>query len=812
MRRRFAAFGGALLGCFVLATVAFAQPVREVIVDEYAHVDPEDILQVVKKQEGMTFGDRALQREIRSAIRELMATGKFIDVVVDTQDILENGQVAGVRLVYIVREKPVVVQVVFNGNEVYRDGRLRKELGLADLDKTLVFYDENKERELIETLKAFYRTRSYPGTQVTVTTEEAGIADELILRFTLEEGERMPVHRVYFEGNSVFSARQLRGMMKTKRSWWFIIKNEYEDEVFQEDLRKITYEYRNKGYLDATIEAGELVETEDGLDVNVKITEGEPYTVDSVAVAGNTIFNDNELLESMASKAEQTYSEGTLIQDRQKILNLYRNQGYYFTRIAQQLEPDSSTHRVQIALNITETSRLRFGKLDIKGVITTEAGETFDTKEDEFSTDEKVIRRELKLDSGEVLDWSKVLEADRKLTNLGYFRSRPYPLPNEINLMPGFSEPIVRRDDPTVADILLQLEEVETGFITFGGGFSTTFGPSVLISLEKRNLLGKGWNTDVTLELGTKRSRVMVGFTEPYLLDSEWSFNTRAFWIDREGIGGRTFDEERVGMSLTFGHDFFDEYTKGYITPKVEQTDISEFSGSRLEVADIPKEFQEGKNSTASLAFTAVRDTRDFVANPTKGTLTRASVEFAALADNEFMKFELSSRAFKRVFGKAVFEYGGELQLSEPFGDSDFLPLQERFFVGGQNSVRGFEYGGIGRGDTLTRRVFLGERGLYENVDDFTVGGQAALLGTAELRYPFWEFLYGAVFVDSGASYPEIGDLDPSDLRFSAGVGLRINLPIGGIARIDYGVPIVKESEDEVEQFQFTFSQSLGGR
>ena len=800
--------------CLHLSSTAFAQTVRELTVEGYAHVDPAQIQSKITVQPGMAL-DRSLLLRIRSDIRSLMKTGKFHDVQVDSQEILEDGRVAAVRLVYQVWEKPVVVQVRIQGNQAYRARRLMTEMGLVE--GTFFFYDvatedrpSVKDRELIGKLESFYRTKSYPHVKVSIGTEPSEIEDELVMVITVEEGEQLPVREVAIEGNTVFSDRQLRKRMQTKRSWWFLVKNEYNEDIFQNDLLTLTYFYRDSGYLDAVAEAGSLEPLDNGFRVNVTITEGEPYTVDEIRIAGNTIFSKQEIERVLTVASGQVYSEGAVQRDRIAVQSLYRNQGYFFTGAVHRLERESETKRVSITYQVTESRRLRFGGVQIEGVVTTEAGEVFKTEDDEFTTKDFVIRRELELEPGDVLDWSQVIEADRRLTNLGYFKSRTFPEPGVLNLEPGFTEPIAQLDDPTVADLLLRLEEIETGFLNFGGGFSTTYGPSVLISLEKKNLFGRGWDTETMLELGKRRSRVQFTLTEPYLLGSEWSFTSRSFWIDREGIGGRTFDEERIGQAFRFGHPFYDDKTRGFVEVKGEETDISEFSAGRTDVADVPKEFQQGTNSTASVRFTAVRDSRNFISNPTRGTLLRGSVELAGVADNEFVKLETSAKWFRRVLDKATVEIGGNLNLAEPFGGSEFLPLQERYFVGGQNSVRGFEFAGIARGSTLSRRIFLGGSGLFEDVNDFNVGGQASIVGTAEIRYPFWQFLHAALFVDTGAAYDEIGDVSPGDLRVSTGAGLRINLPIGAIARFDYGFPIIKESEDEVEHFQFTLTQSLG--
>ncbi len=731
-----------------------------------------------------------------------MATGKIVDANVEREPVP-----GGVRLIYHVWEKPILVGLRFEGNDEIGDKRLREEL---DWDKkSRVFVDEELIDSYRQKLFALYEDRSFPRTTITAEQEPQATPFESVIVFQIKEGRQLPLRRLDIVGNSEYSDREIRKRMKTKKSWWFF-KRDYVEATMKQDLEIIRDMYLDRGYLDVEVTQEGPYEEGKGLGVTVNIAEGPRYSVGEIAVEGNEIFTDQEILNDFQLTEGDFYSEGTTQKSLLDILNMYRAQGNYFTRVRKNLDPQKEEGYVtDVDIIIREAERLRLGTIEVQGVTRMEGtGELIILEDDEFVTKDYVIKREIKLDSGDVLDWSKILEADRRLVNLNFFESRPYPRPGLLNLDPGFSEPFPRADDPTIADLLLQLEEVRTGLITFGGSYNTTFGPGAFIEYSKRNLFGRGQEIRTLLEFGGLRNRFSVQFLEPYLLGSEYSLDTEAYYYDIDSYGGREFTEERYGLQTTLSHPLW-EHSRYFIGTRAEEADIEIFDEERTDVVSAPEIYDSGKNTTTSLTFGLSRDTRDFRANPTSGTFSRASLEVAGLADNEFAKLIAETNWYRSLTEKLVLALSGETRLAEPFGGDDYLPLQERFWIGGANTVRGFENGTLSTRDTVTRRYFYPTLGLVERSREVWLGSEAALIGKAELRYPFFEMLQGVAFIDTGAGYSEIGDIDPSELRFSTGLGVRVNLPIGAMIRLDFAVPIKSEDQDEEENFHFSFGQSF---
>ena len=416
-----------------------------------------------------------------------------------------------------------------------------------------------------------------------------------------------------------------------------------------------------------------------------------------------------------------------------------------------------------------------------------------------------MIEREIELEEGEPIDWTRVLESDRNLINLNYFRQKGIPQSGQLNLQPGFER--VPTSDPDVENLLLRLEETQTGMLTFGGGLSTSYGPSVFATLSERNLFGYGVRGSVTGEVGKYRNRFMVNLFEPYLMNSDISADWDIYYIDQEGFGGRNFDEQRVGTSVLFGKKIGDDDEWRFLFgPKIEQTELEPGRGHdyQLDPATIPEEFNLGDNVTTSFTVGFIHDTRNFRFDPSSGSFSRVTLEAAGLTDNEFIKMRSETNYYKSLWERFVLALSAELDLAHAYGDPGFIPLQERFFVGGNNSIRGFDEGGIGEfADIYYLDPELGYFRTY-------LGGEAAFVGNMELRWPITEIFQAVTFLDMGAPYPEIEDFDPSEFRFSTGLGFRVRIPgINALLRVDFPFVLRDFDEDDTEFFHFSFGQSF---
>ncbi len=785
-------------------SITFAEPVQKIIVEGVVYSDLNEITEVIQTQPGDDLDSPAVQWQVREDVRAIMALGNFLKVEPFTEDSPE-----GVNLIFRIQEKPLVGELIFEGNRRLKDKKLRETVGFDE--DTVIFYDERLAETYRQQLLEEYKTSSYPNTTIEFHSEDSEEANQKNIVFEIDEGEKLPVREIVFHGNTALTSKELKKNMNTKESFWFIIKHHYDEELAKQDLNRIQFKYWDIGYLDVEVTLGEVEELDNGLRVHFHIEENEPYTLGSIQFTGNTIFSDEELMEAFTLKPGDRFSARQLAQDELGMINLYRAQGYLannyesslIPQIPQQIQRDRENHIVDLQIPIQEPTRKYLGQIEIQGVVTLEDGTVVPTRPNEFKTKDFVVEREVEFEPGEPLDWTKVLESDRKLVNLDYFKTKGMPQSNQLNLQPGFERKST--GDPQVENLLLRLEEKQTGQLSFGGGLSTAFGPSIFVTLSERNIFGRGIDGSVTSEFGEFRRRFVVNFREPHLLNSDYSLDWDIFYVDQEGRGGRNFDEERVGTTLLFGKKITDEW-KLLFGPKIEQTDLSPEEGNLfdLDPATIPEEFNIGTNLTTSMTVGYLYDTRNFRIDPSEGFFSRTTLEFAGLADNEFIKMQNENRYFYPVYDKLVLALSGEVDLAHAYGDPGFIPLQERFFVGGANSIRGFDEGGIGRfSDIQFKNPQFGGFRTF-------LGGEAAIIGNAELRYPITQIFQLVGFLDMGAPYDEIEDIDPSDFRFSTGAGIRVRIPgLNALLRLDFPIVLRDFDEDDTEFFHFSFGQSF---
>lgn len=786
-----------LLG-FVHAS--FAQSIREVRVDGAAYTDEQTVRDLITVRAGDDLSSPAVQQRIRDDVRAIFALGYYSDVY--TAPELDA---SGAVFTYHVQEKPRITDIRFEGNEKYKRNRLLRELGLED-EWRLMFFDDRQAQSLVDTLREFYITQAFPNVSISWSAEDGAEPNTRSLVMTIDEGEKRPVEEIEFIGNQVLSDKLLKDRIETKESWWFIIKNEYNEEIAKLDALRLQRAYWDYGYLDAQVELLPVEPYDGGLKVSFEIDEGEPYTLGAIELSGNTLFSDEQLLDKIESKPGDRFEAGRLQQQEIEMLNLYREQGYLDVSapaLPEQIVKDEENKVANLNVVIREAPRKYLGQVDIQGVITLDDGTVVPTQEGEFKTKDFVVTREIELVEGEPIDWTQVLESDRNLVNTGFFKSNPFPQRGQLNLVPGFER--VPTSDPNIENLLLRLEEEQTGSLSFGGGVSTTYGPSVFATLSENNLFGYGVRGSVTGEFGEFRTRAILSFFEPYLLGSDISLDWDIFWIDTRGFGGRRFDEERIGTTFLFSKEITDEF-EFLFGFKIEDTDLSPESGTRfdLDPVTIPDVFNIGKNLTTSVTVGFDYDTRDFRLDPTDGIFARSTVEIAGLADNEFIKQRNEFNYYKQLFERTVLAASTQFEWGFAYGDPDFLPLQERFFVGGSRTVRGFEEGGIGQSE----RVFFKDP-VLGSFRTF-LGGEAAHVNNLEMRYRFSEVVQGVAFFDVGTSWPELGDIDPSEYRMSTGLGIRIKIPfVNALIRFDFPFVLRKFDDDDTEIFHFSFGQTF---
>jgi outer membrane protein insertion porin family len=629
--------------------------------------------------------------------------------------------------------------VTFAGRRALAESLLRSRVTFFDSGVVDDFEVEASARQL----EAVYREQGYAFARVTASLDAA--ANPPTLRFDVTEGPQVRVASVTFRGNVALPTKRLRAAIAT-RPPALGRKGLFRQDVLDRDVAALQALGRADGFADATAGPAE-VRFENGRSrahVAIPIVEGPRVTVERVAVEGQRLFTEPELLSVIGIRPGDPWNPARIEDGRRGIERRYAQRGYHAATVDAAVTREGS--EVAIVFRIVEGSPTRVGRILLRGlVVTTEA----------------TVRRQLGFDSGDIFDPARLLRAQRRL-------ERPAALAS-VEVGP-------RRPAPTpFADVEVSVVEQKPWRFEVGLGYDTAEGGRGYLGLGHDNLFGTARSASVRIKeaIGgdaVKRlDRLDLVYREPWIPGTDWQAQAELFAERTENLG---YDLERLGLVAWIGDDLLNprgEQTLRYqLRYRLEGVRTSNVSPD-LEAQGVPS----GTQRIGSLTPAVVWDFRDDRFNPRRGSIHRVLFEMAHDAlggDVEFVKSELATSWFFSWLPPTVLALSGRLGLASPFGRTDSLPIDDRFFTGGSTSVRGF------------RENRLGPR----DASGDPTGGNALVVLSAEWRFPLWGWLGGAVFIDAGTVTPEVGDLSLSALRSGAGAGLRLTTPVGPI-RLDAG-------------------------
>ena len=547
--------------------------------------------------------------------------------------------------------------------------------------------------------------------------------------------------------------------MKTK-------KRKFDKKIFQEDLERIITLYKTRGYLLARIVDHKISYEEKKIFITILIGEGPQIKMGSLTISGNELFTDEEIKKEVVLKEGMVFNELQFDKDLFQVHALYYNKGYAFARVDPTKKIDEKEEKINVSLDITEGSLAYIGKIEITG---------------NEKTKDYVIRRELVIGEGEVFNYKKILRSQEKLYNLGYFKRLDIEGEEgvKIDTYPG--------TEPDIVNLVFDVKEKKTGTLNLGAGYSSVDGVIGQVSVSEINLFGRGYQASATVEFGGKRQNYSLRFTNPWLFNTPTYFSTGVWQKTRVRD---SYDIQRRGGDITFGHPITD-FTKWYLNYKGEGVRVYKVESDAP--FDITRE--EGKKFLSSLTPSLVRDTRDYIFDPSKGSYNSLSMECAGGpvgGDFDFLKYRLDSRWYFKTFWKFVLALRLRAGYVEEFDDSTHVPIFERFYVGGADTVRGWKYADIGP----------------KAANDDPIGGVKMVVGNLEWRFPIYRRLKGILFVDSGNTWARGSNPDWGDIEGGYGAGIRFHTPMG-VLRFDYGKPFNPPAGVANSQFYFSIGQSF---
>lgn len=737
--------------------------VSDIRVKGNSSVNTATILSKLKMKVGDPFEESALNKELK----RLYATGYFSDVFVETQDLPE-----GIAVIFSVVEKPLIKRIEFQGNARLKKAQLKSKISAKEetlLDLHILSQD-------VVELKNFYTQEGYNRAEVDYKIEQAPETGDTIVIFQIKEGEVLKIKSIKVEGNKSLREGEIKKYMSTKPAWLFIQKGAFDEEKFQEDLERIRAVYRSKGFLDANVTSKkDFLEPGKEILLTVVIEEGRQYLVGDTFIEGSLAFPEKEIRDVLSLRAQDPFDYQKVKEDMDAVREFYYGKGYMDAEVGLKHTYNSDTGKMDLIYSVQSHEEVSVGKINIIG----------NTK-----TKDKVIRRELRLYPGDKYDGTKLKTSKERLYNMGFFEDVYFDTAASVQ--------------NGVKDLNVTVKETKTGELSFGGGYSSVDAFIGFVQISQRNFditnfplfTGSGQNLTVRAEAGSARTNYFLSWTDPWIFDYPLLFGFDAYREEHSkyGTSGYDYDEKRTGGSLKLGKDLTDQLSTGvvYNLEKVEISDISEDASNDLKN-------ERGENYLSRLTWNLKYDTRDNKYSPKKGLVSGMSLENAGgllSGDKDFIKAYLYTSYYHSLWEEIVLELKGRSGIIESYGNSDEVPIYERYFAGGASTIRGYGQRGIGPRDSQDPNI--------------VVGGNAMVIGNAEITFPiFKKLIKGAVFYDAGSVMKNADDIfETTDYKTGTGVGVRVKTPIGPV-NLDYGYPLTS-NEGEKKEGQFYFSVSHG--
>jgi len=757
-------------GVWLLAAVwaAPAAVLREirVVAEGPVAVDRASVLAYLTLREGQENLDEAeLSRALAQNVKELNRSGRFSYV-----DAALQRRPDGLAVVVRVIGKPRLARLEVEGADTLGNRRVRELLGVSlgdPVDDTNLAVGARKVRD--EYLKKYF-----PSARVEWDSAISERDGNVTVRVRVAEGARARVRYIEFAGHAAVPESELRSRLQQQvfRPWnpwhWLVGRGRMNPDDVDGDVYRLRRAYADRGYLDARVGEPDITPVgKDRVRLRFPIEEGPLYRLGAVSLSGATLFPTNQLLGLVTNRPGEAASLAAIEGGAEAIRAYYGNRGYVRSDAQPRLDADPATRVVRVRYEVTEGRQGYVRDIRFRG---------------QNVTQDKVMRRELVAYPGEKYNRSRIRTSERRLLNLGYFSSVRAALEDT--------------PEADVYDVVFDVEEQRMGQAAAGIGFSTIDEISGYFEISHGNFnirewppVGAGQKAKLRATLGTRRRDIEASFVEPWFLDRKLSLGVDLFHREKSYLSDE-YDQRNTGGAVTLAKPLGRWYR---LSLKYGLEQISIYNVDEDASARIREEEGDRLKSAATLALT--RDTRDQTFIPTRGNRTVLSATLAGGplgAETDFYQLDARTAQYVPLWWSHVLILRGWMGTIEEFGDSTRVPIFDRYFIGGANSVRGFKYRDIGPRDET------GE----------ALGGRSMTFLSAEYTIRLSRVFRVAGFYDAGMVWTDAFNWE-SDFNSGAGLGLRFDLPMFPL-RLDYAWPLETDEVNDRASGRFSFTMGYG--
>jgi outer membrane protein insertion porin family len=752
-------------------------------------------------REGEDYDQIAIDRDIRTLYR----TQLFEHIEVRLQPVGESE----VDLLFDIRPKFRVSSISFDGNEKLRDNRLEKELEVS-VNHIL---NERRVKDGAKALKDYYLKRGYSQARVEYEIDRNPATGFGNVVYKIREGGKYKISKVKFTGNENIKSRKLRRKIKTKKKGIFSLltgSGKFDADKFEDDLEILEDVYMEEGHLDIGIDQSQVrfsYPSKRRMVIEIAVDEGKEYKVGSIGFEGNDMYKGDILRLMLGVRSGDIYRPEKIDEDVDRLEDFYGQFGYMESRVRLSRIPNVTTGNMDIVYQIYESEKYQVESIKIEG----------NTK-----TKSTVVIRELAMGPGSTFDSVRMDASKMRLENTRYFE--------DVSLTPQTTQIPGRRD------LRITFQEGRTGNFSFGAGFSSLEKGTFFIELTQSNFdilnwrgafQGDGQKFRLRAQIGSLSSQIMLAFEEPWLFEKRLAFGFNIF--KTESSLSDLYSVGQDGFDVSLRKRLF-ELIEGRVSYSLVQYGYSDF-GPQIDQAQRAL-FEESNGDISSVNLLLLRDTRDRIINTWSGSRFELDLTTAGgpLGGNfQYNKIESRNAIYLPLtrWHTQTIEVLLRAGVVKEAGDSTFVPYEERFYLGGPNTLRGFEFRDVSPKEGFYAPAVGQGRVPYE------IGGKTYGLFSAEYSIGFTEGFRGAIFYDGGFVNKAAGDFGlKRDIQRDAfdgqqvvlgwnnsgwndnfGFGIRISV-MGTPLRLDYAIPMSTSGDtsaggnDNGPQFNFTF----GGR
>ena len=709
-------------------------------------------------------GDRYDERRLKEDFRRLWDTGFVDDLFIDVRDSPAGGKIVTFR----VNERKRIQIVDYRGTKTLTTSSIEDELKKREAGlKIDTFYDLGKARRVETILKEMLAEKGRPFATVRHEAKPVG-GSGMQVSFVVDEGPKAKVKHIDFVGNEKFSDKKLRGQMKKIKQhgfWnltWLLGKTTYTPEKWsgpEGDQKRLEDFYLNHGYVTASIGSPKVSYIDEkgkkpkrGIRLEIPVSEGDQYRIGEVKFEGMTVFKPELVLPIFKMQTGDVYKESTIRKGFDKLRDAYGAQGYFQWTGRPERKPDAKRKVVDVTLTMDEDKKYYVGKITFTGNTTTR---------------DKVIRREVFLNEGDLFNTEALKLSIRRINQLGYFK----PMEGAPELGPS-----TLGEDRI--DVTFKVEEQNRNQFTFGGGVSGLEGTFLNASFSTANFLGLGETVQLSAQTGARAKNYQLALTEPYLFDRPITagidlYSRKLDYLTTANVVG--YSEVRTGVSLTsglpIGRRGFLRLFASYTYEVVDTAGLGNLANGSVIPTSTAGEpvfaqfLDDGRHPESRIAPSLVYNTVDNPYTPRKGmkiTLTPMIAGGPLGGGTDYFRPDGEAILYIPHLRKTALGLRAQAAWITPYAGTTRLPYYQRYFLGGETQIRGVNIRTVGP----------------VNAQNQAIGGNKFALFNAEYYFDVAGPLRLLFFYDAGQAFAESTNINLRQLRTSTGAELRFIMPV----------------------------------